>query len=235
MRPKSSLEVATFYTQMGWKTVPVPWGAKGPRISGWNQLRLSEQQLPRYFAGRQNVGVLLGEPSRWLVDVDLDHLLAVELAPEFLPPTDAIFGRASKPRSHWLFYSSQPVRTKQWGINRDSTIVELRSTGLQTVFPGSMHPTGEPIQWDPLGEPATADPELLKATDSVAVRRSSCSAGDSKRFTTGYRSRAAQRRPDRSHPAGTQVSGKTPSGDQWSAGSQCHVPCSMHAGRGVCL
>src|SRR5437879_5765343 len=46
-----------------------------------------------------NVGVLNGEPSGGLLDVDLDASEAVKLAPMFLPATACIFGRASKRRS----------------------------------------------------------------------------------------------------------------------------------------
>ncbi len=52
-------------------------------------------------------GVLLGEPSLRLIDVDLDHPLTLELAASYLPPTNSIFGRTSKPRSHWLYYSTE--------------------------------------------------------------------------------------------------------------------------------
>ncbi len=38
-------------------------------------------------------------------------------------------------------------------------IVELRSTGCQTVFPGSVHPSGGLIEWSSNGEPAEVDPK----------------------------------------------------------------------------
>jgi hypothetical protein len=41
-------------------------------------------------------------------------------------------------------------------------VVELRSTGAQTVFPGSVHPSGEPIEWDCDGEPTIVDPDVLQ-------------------------------------------------------------------------
>jgi Protein of unknown function (DUF3987)/Primase C terminal 2 (PriCT-2) len=45
-------------------------------------------------------------------------------------------------------------------------VVELRSTGTQTVFPGSTHPGGEAIEWHSDGEPAEIDPEKLLAAVS---------------------------------------------------------------------
>jgi hypothetical protein len=122
-----------------------------------------ESDLGHFFSAvRQNIGVLLGEPSRWLVDVDLDHPLALALADSYLPPTDSVFGRAGKRRSHRLYYVTGPVSTRQWRVGKKQMIVELRSTGGQTVFPGSVHPTGEIIEWEIDGEPAIVDPDELR-------------------------------------------------------------------------
>jgi hypothetical protein len=165
MNCKTALEWAKFYTARTWRVVPVPHKTKAPWIPGWEQLRLTEAELPLHFrAGQpQNIGVLLGDPSGCLVDVDLDHSLAVQLAARFLPKTTTVFGRISKPRSHWLFYLSEDAPTRQWRLpHRKKMVVELRSTGAQTVFPGSTHPLGEQIQWDTFGEPARVEPAYLE-------------------------------------------------------------------------
>jgi hypothetical protein len=49
-----------------------------------------------------NIGILLGEASGGLVDVDLDTEEAVKLALAFLPDT-ARFGRPHNVGSHWLY------------------------------------------------------------------------------------------------------------------------------------
>jgi KaiC/GvpD/RAD55 family RecA-like ATPase len=144
-----------------WKPIPIPAGEKNPGFSDWGRLRLVEEDVPRYF-GRPglNIGILLGEASGWLVDVDLDSPETVELAPRFLPHTDAVFGRASKQSSHWLYYATGAKTLK---IAHDKAmLVELRSTGLQTVFPGSVHPSGEPIEWVSDGEPGRVEAEQLE-------------------------------------------------------------------------
>src|SRR5215207_740315 len=99
----SPIDVARQYTARGWSVIPIPSGTKRPILARWQALRLAASDLQRHFPADENVGVLLGEPSGGLVDVDLDHALAVELAPQYLPATAAIFGRASKPSSHWLY------------------------------------------------------------------------------------------------------------------------------------
>ena len=166
-------DVALEYTRRGWSVVPIPHRSKNPGFKGWQQVRLSESDIAEHFNGRpQNIGVLTGEPSGWLVDIDLDHELAVELAPDFLPPTGLVFGRSGKPRSHWLYRVTAPLATKKHRSKSAGMIVELRSTGAQTVFPPSAHDSGEAIEWDGdgPGEPADIDPEkLLEAVKRLAT------------------------------------------------------------------
>lgn len=163
LNSQSAYQVAVNYVRRGWRVVPVRFRTKAPVIDGWQNLRITDADLLCYFSTRTNVGVLLGEPSGWLIDVDLDHSLAVTLAAAFLPSTGAIFGRASKRRSHWLYYAAGPVETRKWQLPGRKMVVELRSTGGQTVFPGSTHASGEPIEWDAAGEPAIVDPLELES------------------------------------------------------------------------
>lgn len=148
----SVLPVARTYLARGWRVVPVPYRRKAPTLTGWPTLRLDAGDLEQHFNGRpSNLGVLLGAPSGGLVDVDLDAPEAVALAPRFLPPTNSRFGRASKRRSHWLYLADPLVPTEKF---EDTTgdapamLVEIRTTGCQTVFPGSVHESGEPVEWD---------------------------------------------------------------------------------------
>jgi hypothetical protein len=77
--------------------VPIPGGRKRPVIRAWQTLRICHEELHDYFNGHpQNIGVLLGEPSDWVVDVDLDTPEAVELGSRFLVPT-LNSGRESAP------------------------------------------------------------------------------------------------------------------------------------------
>ena len=167
---------ASDYTSRGWSVIPVPHRSKNPGFKGWAQLRLTAEDLEEHFdGGPQNLGVLLGEPSGWLIDVDLDHPRAVELAPEFLPATSAVFGRSSNPRSHWLYHATGPVATKKFRSKSAGMLVELRSTGMQTVFPPSSHESGESIDWEDDPQcPADVDPDALiesvtKLADAVRI------------------------------------------------------------------
>jgi hypothetical protein len=200
----TALEIARQYVvQRGWSVVPVPFRSKNPGFPDWQKLRLTEATLATRFNGcPQNVGILLGAPSDWLIDVDLDHSLAVKLAPLFLPTTGAVFGRPGKPRSHWIFRVSAPVNTKQheWknpATKKTEMIVELRSTGTQTVFPGSVHESGEPIEWCENGEPAIVDPDELVAAVERIAETVLAELGEFKKQTPAKTRIACSEPPDR--------------------------------------
>jgi putative DNA primase/helicase len=162
---------AEVYARNGWSVIPIPHQSKNPGFKGWEQMRLTVEALDQHFNGHpQNIGVLLGEPSGWLIDVDLDHMRAVELAPQFLPATPAIFGRPGKPRSHWIYRVSAPAATKKFRSKSAGMLVEFRSTGMQTVFPPSTHESGESICWDQTDhQPATVEPgHLLECVQRLA-------------------------------------------------------------------
>jgi hypothetical protein len=167
----NAFDAAVSYCQRGWSVIPIPHYSKNPGFNGWERLRLRQEDLSGRFNGHpQNIGILLGEPSGWLVDIDLDHVRCVEQADQFLPPTPAVFGRSGKPRSHRIYRVSTPVATKKFKSKSAGMLVELRSTGMQTVFPPSTHECGEAITWDTEGaEPAVVDSAtLLDAVERLA-------------------------------------------------------------------
>ncbi len=164
---QTALATALAYLRRGWQPIPIAHRSKNPNKKGWENLRLTESELPNYFNGApQNIGVLLGSASNGLTDIDLDSRAAVLIADYFLPETKAVFGRDGKPRSHRLYISNFP-KTKKFEYTE--TIVEIRSTGGQTVFPGSTHISGETIEWQSNGEPCVIDAETLhRATARLA-------------------------------------------------------------------
>jgi D5 N terminal like/Bifunctional DNA primase/polymerase, N-terminal len=173
------LEIARAYLRRGWAPIPVPFRRKRCVLDGWERLRISEPELTRYFNGElQNIGVLLGDVSGGLVDIDLDAPEALALAAAFLPNTDARFGRAGKPESHWLYVvaiapETVAFRDPEAGLaDGKSMVVEIRSQHVQTVFPGSVHESGEPIVWSAAGEPARVEAATLWTT----VRRLAAAA-----------------------------------------------------------
>src|SRR5688572_29810337 len=95
------LEAARQLIQRGRRVIPIPRGAKAPALKNWTDLRLTEADCEQHFKAPCNLGLILGEPSGWVVDVDLDTDEAVRAAPFFFPPTFT-YGRDTRPRSHLL-------------------------------------------------------------------------------------------------------------------------------------
>jgi hypothetical protein len=172
LQADTAFAAAQRYIQRGWSVIPIPHRSKKTKSKGWQQWRIKLEELDRWFPASKpwNIGVLLGEPSGWLIDIDLDHLRAIEIAPKYLPLTPLMFGRAGKPKSHWLFRATKPFATKKFASRSSGMLVEVRSTGCQTVFPPSTHESGEAIEWiDEQQQPAEIDPdELVEAASRLA-------------------------------------------------------------------
>ena len=174
------LAAALDYIARGMAPIPVPFRKKGPVFDDWQSLRISAETAPRYFNGEpKNIGVILGEASGGLVDVDLDCIEATRAAPYLLPRT-ALFGHASKPASHYVYRSNLSAtqdRGAQKFIGSDKIgLLELRmgagGRGAQTVFPPSVHVSGEPIVWEGGGAGKIAEvdgEELFKHTRRLAA------------------------------------------------------------------
>lgn len=124
------------YESLGFVLLPIADRRKFPTYQGWDETKF------RQYRPTENVGVLLG-PSN-IVDIDLDCSEASQLAWSFLPET-ASFGRAGKPLSH-LIYQGNTSSHKYTNSQREC-ILEIRSDGCQTLFPPSVHPSGETIEW----------------------------------------------------------------------------------------
>ncbi len=175
----TALDLARRFRSQGFAVIPIPVGKKAPELAAWQRLVIPEPELSNYFNGKpSNIGLLLGEASDGLTDVDLDSSEARELADVFLPATTAIFGRASSPRSHWLYFAEPVIRPERFedptATNGRSMLVELRSTGQQTVAPGSVHPSGEAIDWS---EGASLEPARVSAEDlAKGVRKLAAAA-----------------------------------------------------------
>lgn len=141
----------------GWQPIPMQLRTKKlmfpgepPTLDAGN----FEQYFDPAYDGQYNVGVRMGEPSSGLVDIDLDDPGAVELAPQFLPPTGMTFGRAGKRRSHWLYQVEgalppskefkDPTKVDDDGTPRQNAmLVEFRATNRTTVWPGPSTPRPE--------------------------------------------------------------------------------------------
>lgn len=156
------LDAARAYLRRKWMPVYVPPRTKRPVEKDWQNQRLTEADLPAHFDRPGNIGLILGEPSGGLVDVDLDCPEALELADQYLPPTPSMTGRKSTPRSHRWYISDVPATKQFHDPKTRAMIVELRSTGGQTLVGPSIHDSGEPYDYLE-GEPVHVPPAMLEA------------------------------------------------------------------------
>jgi Bifunctional DNA primase/polymerase, N-terminal len=145
-----ALEWARYYLSRGAAPIPVPFKTKAPVLKGWQDLRITPETVIEHFnGGETNLGLLLGAASH-LIDADLDCREAVMLAPEFLPETACRFGRQSTGAAHWIWRTSAGLPTVKFedvdkADGERTVLVELRADGAQTLFPPSVHPSGERI------------------------------------------------------------------------------------------
>jgi hypothetical protein len=93
-----------------------------------------------------------------------------------LPPTNSVFGRPGKPRSHRLYVVEPALSTVKFQDplrpKKTAMLVEVRSGGCHTVFPPSIHESGEEIAWDRDADPLAIGGEVLLA----CVRRLAAAA-----------------------------------------------------------
>ena len=163
MIPPEIFELLCLYEDRGWALVPVRSGEKRSVIKDWPSRQFGIGDIDP----TGNIGIKLGARSGNLVDADLDAAEAIELAGAYLPRTGAIFGRVSKPSSHWLYVAAGAVFEAFTDPIDGSTLLELRADGAtggchQTIVPPSIA-DGQRREWSGASiEPAIVNPKALR-------------------------------------------------------------------------
>lgn len=184
------VEAALDAYRRGLTPLPISRHSKSPSMTGWTKLRWPDPTtgagegedavraaFEEYTAGGStNLGVLLGEASGDLIDVDLDHPAAARLKSYLLPYTAAVHGRETSRKSHY-WYRAKPgtlpatrrLRIPDKSGRGSGVSVEIRGNGSQTIVPPSIHPaTAETYEWE--GEPWGGDegPAIVDGTELLA-------------------------------------------------------------------
>lgn len=149
---------AARYIKHGWQVVPLASSKKKCKTNKWQTLIFK----PDDFEPTDNIG-LRSVDGLVIVDEDCDE--AVRMADNFLPQTDAIYGRKSKPRSKRLYTSTLDKTIAFKDLETNTTILEIRANH-QDMAPPSTHPSGEKLSWSTkeLGTATAVDfPLLLRA------------------------------------------------------------------------
>ncbi len=171
----TTLDFVRFYRANEWK--PIPLNGKVPVTKEWQRLDLPPEQDERHFGNGQNVGLRLGSPSGGLVDIDIDDEVALRIASYFLPVSSFIFGRVSKPNSHWMYIVDPVPKTSRFQCPDGRVLIEVRSTGAQTMAPPSKHPEGELVSFAHSNGALPGPPSIVHAdTLMLAVGRVAAAA-----------------------------------------------------------
>ena len=134
-------QTAEYWLEKNVYTVPLRSRSKRPKDKAWPHLRLVQENFDKgVFKPGDNIGALWGEASDHATDIDLDMEESVAVAEHILPET-FIYGRVGKEYSHYV-YRVIGAETKKGQTQELGTIVEIRSTGSQSVIPPSRHPEG---------------------------------------------------------------------------------------------
>ena len=130
--------------------------SKEPIGIAWQQNPISPELVHHEFKTKgNNVGLINGEISG-IVDVDLDCGEAKQLASLLLPKGLATFEHSGNDRGHILYRVGNSGKTQQYQCpETGETLVELRSTGSQTMIPPSIHPSGQKLKFTFLDDTAT--------------------------------------------------------------------------------
>ncbi len=146
--------------------VPIPAGQKIPACK-WADVRISAAEAEAHLARGGNLAMRVGHDSDDIVDVDLDSPEAIALAFLYLLPTAAMFGRSTKPRSHYLYRAPGAVCCSFSDPLDGSMLAELRADGREggahlTLIPPSST-AGEHREWvGDVIEPAPVDAAVLQ-------------------------------------------------------------------------
>lgn len=140
----SKAKAAKGWISRGISVIPIVPGGKRPRgkWDGAHARGVRPNEVEQVFS-TDGIGGLWGKPSNGVIDIDLDTREAVRVAKKVLPSTFR-YGRPSNSASHYLYKCVGAKASTKWS-NPDTrgVILELRSTGTQSLLPPTMHPDGE--------------------------------------------------------------------------------------------
>jgi hypothetical protein len=147
-----------FAASLGIAFVPVDRESKNAYHDDWPNVQFSSE----FFKPTDNIGGIWGERSGGIVDIDNDAHAACRAARRVFTSGPS-WGRAGKRDSHFLVRSPGAKTRKFKNPFTGDMIVEIRSTGSQSVLPPSVHPSGERYTWERQGEPEMIDPVRLES------------------------------------------------------------------------
>lgn len=144
---RKRIATALDYHRRSWRVIASKYRGKEPTDRDWPNICLAEDRIAEVFSMPRNISVVLGKASGGLTDLDLDVPQAAMVAAALLPAT-ARFSHQSKPGSHYLYVVRGEIESRRFQAPDHTTLMEVRFDRAQTVMPGSIHASGEPITWE---------------------------------------------------------------------------------------
>ncbi|MFM7851274.1 MAG: PriCT-2 domain-containing protein [Flammeovirgaceae bacterium] len=138
------------YFEAGYNILPLAKGGKQPIINGWQEWgkrRQPQFQIDNWINiyADCNIGLPLGEANS-IIALDFDNNVS-DLHEKIISITPPSPVRKVGAKGFTAFYRYNGERNRRWKAE-GKTVVELLSTGTQTVLPYSIHPdTGKPYIW----------------------------------------------------------------------------------------
>jgi hypothetical protein len=158
-------ETALEYAQRGWRVVPILPGTKRPALNQWQDAATtSTTQINQWWKGSQSgcgIGIATGKASGiWVLDVDdRDALYELEREHGELPATlTSITGSGGE---HQIYLWPADGRTIHNSASGFAPGIDVRGEGGQIVAPPTIHPNGNPYEWDEQCTEIAAAPEWL--------------------------------------------------------------------------
>lgn len=180
MQFKNVKEAADFYSSLGWYPIPLRPKTKACRDKAWR----TEIYDGTDFDLADNIGLRFvnekDERAKKLIGIDVDWAELGSVVWEFLPPSEAVWGRDSKPISHVLYLAKfekshtfqdlHLASAKDEATRKKAMIVEIR-VDHQSMCPPSLHPDGERLRWlgDKIEAPDADAKELRRACQLLAT------------------------------------------------------------------
>ena len=156
---------ANEYAQRGWRVVPIVPGEKRPALNQWqHQATTDTATIDRWWMGEHSgcgVGIATGQASGiWVLDIDdRDALYELEREHGELPPTlTSITGSGGE---HQVYLWPADGRTIHNSASGFIQGIDVRGEGGQIVAPPTIHPNGNPYEWDEQCTEIAAAPEWL--------------------------------------------------------------------------
>lgn len=128
------------HREMGWSFTPL--NGKMPKLKGWQRRDRETVHQAKKWANLGNIGVRTGAASNGLIVIDVDP--GADVSALNLPDTVRV--ETGRPGAFHLYFIAPSDLSNSAG--KLTKHVDVRGTGGQVVFPGSVHPdTGAVYTW----------------------------------------------------------------------------------------